>query len=232
MDEKFIDSVVFDLDGVITDTAHYHFLAWREMAREISIDIDEVFNERLKGVSRMASLELILQQGNRQKDFTLIEKEAMAEKKNLHYCQFLKGLTAKDILPGIMELIAAIKNEGIPIGLASVSRNASTVLKALQLENAFDYVVDASKVKKSKPDPEIFLTACNRLAANPNRSIGIEDASAGIDSIKASEMFAVGVGNTLYKSDYQVDATKQLNWEVIKTEYMNWRNQQTVKVMH
>ncbi|PJN87297.1 beta-phosphoglucomutase [Bacillus sp. mrc49] len=220
MDEKFIDAVVFDLDGVITDTAHYHFLAWRDLAREINIDIDEMFNERLKGVSRMASLELILQEGNRQNDFSLSEKEEMAEKKNQHYCQFLKQLTPHDILPGIIELITAIKSEGVPIGLASVSRNASTVLKALQLEDTFDYVVDASKVKKSKPDPEIFLTACNQLEANPKRSIGIEDASAGIDSIKASEMFAVGVGNTLFKSDYQVDATNELDWEVIKAEYI------------
>ncbi|WP_236712591.1 beta-phosphoglucomutase [Peribacillus muralis] len=222
MDEKLIDAVIFDLDGVITDTAHYHFLAWRELAREVDIDIDEVFNERLKGVSRMASLELILQEGNRQNDFTLREKETMAEKKNQHYCQFLKHLTPQDILPGIVELITAIKSAGLPIGLASVSRNASTVLNALQLEDTFDYVVDASKVKKSKPDPEIFLTACKQLSADPKRSIGIEDASAGIDSIKASDMFAVGVGNTLFKSDYRVDATNELNWEVISAEYKKW----------
>ncbi|WP_285769358.1 beta-phosphoglucomutase [Peribacillus sp. SI8-4] len=231
MDERFIDAVVFDLDGVITDTAHYHFLAWRQLAHEMNIEIDEVFNERLKGVSRMASLELILEEGNRQNDFTLHEKESMAEKKNQHYCQFLNHLTPQDILPGIVELISAIKKEGVPIGLASVSKNALTVLRALQLDNTFDYIVDASKVKKSKPDPEIFLTACNRLEANPERSIGIEDAAAGIDSIKASKMFAVGVGNTLYKSDYQVTATKGLKWENIKAEYQNWRNRKTVNVM-
>ncbi|PCD08751.1 beta-phosphoglucomutase [Peribacillus simplex] len=223
MEQRFIDAVVFDLDGVITDSAHYHFLAWRELARELGIGIDEVFNERLKGVSRMDSLELILQEGNQQNDFTLSEKETMAEKKNLHYCEFLKKLTPQDILPGILELITHIKFEGISIGLASVSRNASTVLKALQLEETFDYVVDAAKVKKSKPDPEIFLTACKQLDANPKRSIGIEDASAGIDSIKASGMFAVGVGKALFKADYQVHATKELQWEMIKSEYMQWR---------
>ncbi|MEC0273933.1 MULTISPECIES: beta-phosphoglucomutase [Peribacillus] len=223
MEERFIDAVVFDLDGVITDSAHYHFLAWRELARELGIGIDEVFNERLKGVSRMDSLELILQEGNQQNDFTLSQKETMAEKKNLHYCEFLNELTSQDILPGILELITHIKFEGISIGLASVSRNASTVLKALQLEGTFDYVVDAAKVKKSKPDPEIFLTACKQLDANPKRSIGIEDASAGIDSIKASGMFAVGVGKTLFKADYQVHATKELQWEMIKSEYMQWR---------
>ncbi|MDM5283243.1 beta-phosphoglucomutase [Peribacillus frigoritolerans] len=223
MEERFIDAVVFDLDGVITDSAHYHFLAWRELARELGIGIDEVFNERLKGVSRMDSLELILQEGNQQNDFTLSQKETMAEKKNLHYCEFLNELTPQDILPGVLELITHIQFEGISIGLASVSRNASTVLKALQLEETFDYVVDAEKVKKSKPDPEIFLTACKQLDANPKRSIGIEDASAGIDSIKASGMFAVGVGKTLFKADYQVHATKELQWEMIKSEYMRWR---------
>ncbi|WP_230128655.1 beta-phosphoglucomutase [Bacillus sp. CECT 9360] len=211
-----------NLDGVITDTAHYHFLAWRQLAEELGITIDEVFNERLKGVSRMDSLELILQFGNRQNDFTLAEKEKMAEKKNLHYCEFLTELTPNDVLPGILDLIANIKVEGIPIGLASVSKNASTVLKALQLENAFDYVVNAAKIKNSKPDPEIFLTACSQLGADPKQSIGIEDAAAGIDSIKASEMFAVGVGNTLHKSDYQVATTDLLQWDTIKAEYKKW----------
>ncbi|CAH0345384.1 Beta-phosphoglucomutase [Bacillus sp. CECT 9360] len=170
----------------------------------------------------MDSLELILQFGNRQNDFTLAEKEKMAEKKNLHYCEFLTELTPNDVLPGILDLIANIKVEGIPIGLASVSKNASTVLKALQLENAFDYVVNAAKIKNSKPDPEIFLTACSQLGADPKQSIGIEDAAAGIDSIKASEMFAVGVGNTLHKSDYQVATTDLLQWDTIKAEYKKW----------
>src|SRR3954469_19189827 len=106
-----IEAVVFDLDGVITDTAHFHYLAWKQLAEELDIIIDEVFNERLKGVSRMDSLELILKEGNRQDDFTLSEKEEMAEKKNHHYCDLLKQLTPNDVLPGILELIADIKAE-------------------------------------------------------------------------------------------------------------------------
>jgi beta-phosphoglucomutase len=219
MENKRIEAVVFDLDGVITDTAHYHFLAWKQLAEEVGITIDEVFNERLKGISRMDSLELILIEGNRQNDFTLAEKEEMAAKKNLHYCEFLKELTPEAVLPGILELLAAIKAEGISIGLASVSKNAATVLKALQLESAFDYCADAAKISKSKPDPEIFLTACNGLAANPAYSIGIEDAQAGIEAIKASGMFAVGVGNYLEGADYKVEATSQLGWEIIKEQY-------------
>ncbi|KKI89052.1 beta-phosphoglucomutase [Bacillus sp. SA1-12] len=219
MENKRIEAVVFDLDGVITDTAHFHFLAWKQLAEEFGIVIDEVFNERLKGVSRMDSLELILQEGNRQNEFSMAQKEEMAAKKNAHYCEFLKELTPDDVLPGIKELIAAIKEEGIPIGLASVSKNAGTVLKALQLEGIFDYCADAAKISKSKPDPEIFLTACSGLGANPARSIGIEDAQAGIESIKASGMFAVGVGPSLAKADYTVDTTSQLVWEKVKAAY-------------
>jgi beta-phosphoglucomutase len=219
MDSKRIEAVVFDLDGVITDTAHYHFLAWKQLAEEVGITIDEVFNERLKGISRMDSLELILIEGNRQNDFSLAEKEEMATKKNLHYCEFLKELTPEAVLPGILELLAAIKAEGISIGLASVSKNAETVLKALRLEAAFDYCADAAKISKSKPDPEIFLTACKGLGANPAHSIGIEDAQAGIAAINASGMFAVGVGNYLTDADYKVEATSQLDWEKIKEQY-------------
>mgnify|MGYP003575067905 CR=1 FL=1 len=219
MEKKHIEAVVFDLDGVITDTAHFHFLAWKQLAEEVGITIDEVFNERLKGISRMDSLELILIEGNRQNDFTLAEKEEMATKKNLHYCEFLKELTPEAVLPGILQLLAAIKAEGISIGLASVSKNAATVLKALQLESSFDYCADAAKISKSKPDPEIFLTACKGLGANPANSIGIEDAQAGIEAIKASGMFAVGVGNYLKGMDFKVEATSQLDWEIIKEQY-------------
>lgn len=219
MENNRIEAVVFDLDGVITDTAHFHFLAWKQLAGELDIVIDEVFNERLKGVSRMDSLELILQEGNRQNDFTLAEKEEMAAKKNAHYCEFLKELSPEDVLPGIPALITAIKEEGIPIGLASVSKNAGTVLKALQLEDAFDYCADAAKISKSKPDPEIFLTACRGLGANPARSIGVEDAQAGVEAIKASGMFAVGVGESLRNTDYKVASTEVLTWEKIKALY-------------
>ena len=122
-------------------------------------------------------------------------------------------------MPGILELIADIKTEGIPVGLASVSKNAGTVLKALDLEGAFDYIADAAKIKKSKPDPEIFLTACEGLEASPKRSIGIEDAQAGIEAIKSSEMFSVGVGNTLRDADYLVGSTNHLQWKSIKDAY-------------
>lgn len=224
MNNHKIDAVVFDLDGIITDTAHFHFLAWKQLAEEIGISIDEEFNERLKGISRMDSLELILQEGNRQHDFTSIEKEEMAERKNANYVNYLDELTPEHVLPGIMDLIKSIKTDGIPIGLASVSKNAETVLRALNLVEAFDYCADASKISKSKPDPEIFLTACKGLNAVPERSIGIEDAVAGVESIKASCMFAVGVGKQLSEADYQLMSTDQLQWEKIKEAFNKWND--------
>jgi beta-phosphoglucomutase len=224
MNNHKIDAVIFDLDGIITDTAHFHFLAWKQLAEEIGISIDEEFNERLKGISRMDSLELILQEGNRQHDFTSTEKEEMAERKNANYVSYLDELNPEHVLPGIMDLIKSIKAEEIPIGLASVSKNAEKVLKALNLVEAFDYCADASKISKSKPDPEIFLTACKGLNAVPERSIGIEDAVAGVESIKASGMFAVGVGKNLSKADFQLMSTDQLHWENIKEAFNKWND--------
>ncbi|RHW42634.1 beta-phosphoglucomutase [Neobacillus notoginsengisoli] len=221
-----IEAVVFDLDGVITDTAHYHYLAWKDLAEDLGIFIDEKFNENLKGISRMDSLELILKEGNRQEDFTSEEKEELAAKKNSHYCELLKQLTPKDILPGVQELLTAIKAEGIPIGLASVSKNAMTVLNALNLVEEFHYCADAAKIANSKPDPEIFLTACEGLDATPSMSIGIEDASAGVQAIKAAGMFAVGVGESLDEADYLLKDTSELVWELIKVSFANRKNRE------
>jgi beta-phosphoglucomutase len=219
MTNSTIEAVIFDLDGVITDTAHFHFLAWKQLAEDLDIRIDQEFNEKLKGISRMDSLELILKKGNREKDFTPLEKEEMAERKNSHYRQLLKELTPQDILPGIADLVNNIKAENLPTAIASVSKNAQTVLKALGLQDTFDYVVDASKVKNSKPDPEIFLTASEKLNVSPQHCIGIEDAEAGIEAIKASKMFAVGVGTNLIKADLNVPTTDHLKWESIKSAY-------------
>lgn len=220
MGHRTIEAVVFDLDGVITDTAHFHFVAWKELAAELDIAIDEAFNEKLKGISRMDSLELILREGERERRYSEADKERLAAKKNDHYCRLLTQLTPGDVLPGIPELIAAIKEEGIPLGLASVSKNAPTVLRALRLEDTFDYIADAAAIQRSKPDPEIFLTACAGLGANPRRSIGIEDAAAGVQAIKASGMYAVGVGLALAEADYRTSSTAELRWSEIKARYL------------
>ncbi|MFM5716047.1 beta-phosphoglucomutase [Aeromonas allosaccharophila] len=205
-----LEAVVFDLDGVITDTAHYHFVAWRDMALGLGIHIDEAFNERLKGVSRLDSLRLILAHGGKADLFSDAELEAIATRKNEHYVNLLSALSPADILPGIAELLRELRQNGIRIGLASVSKNAPQVLAALGLTDAFDYCADAAKLTHSKPHPEIFLTACAGLGVTPAQAIGVEDAQAGVISIKAAGLYAVGVGSQLEGVDWLVPCTSHL----------------------
>lgn len=223
MGTRKIDAVIFDLDGVITDTAHFHYLAWKDLADKLNIEFDKKFNENLKGVSRVQSLELILEKGNKAQNFTAEEKEKLANEKNEIYRQYISQLTPDAILPGIQPLIAKLKEEGILIGLASVSKNAQTVLKALKIEELFDYCADANKITRSKPDPEIFLNVCETLQVHPSCAIGIEDAVVGIQAIKDSDMFAVGVGKNLENADFLVESTDQLDWGQIKTSFFNFK---------
>jgi beta-phosphoglucomutase len=188
-----IRAVVFDLDGVLTDTAHFHFVAWRELAQSLRLPFDAAFNEKLKGIDRMGSLELILAQGAAQ--YTAQEKEAMATRKNAHYQQLVNTMTAEHLLPGALDALNAVREAGLKIGLASVSKNAATVLQRLGITDRFDVVVDAAKIARGKPDPEIFLSAAEQLGVRPAECIGVEDAVAGVQSIKAAGMYAVGVGD-------------------------------------
>lgn len=219
MTKTNIEAVVFDLDGVITDTAHYHYLAWKDLADKLNIDFDKKYNEKLKGVSRMQSLELILRNGNKEADFTTEEKEKLAAEKNELYNFYINQLTPKDILPGIEKLIDDIKSEGILIGLASASRNAKTVLDLLDITHLFDYCADANEIEKPKPDPEIFLDVCQALNVSPSKSIGVEDALVGVEAIQSGGMFAVGVGGDLHLADLYVPTTEQLDWNHVKDSF-------------
>lgn len=214
-----IEAVVFDLDGVITDTAHYHYLAWKDLADKLNIDFDKTYNENLKGVSRIQSLELILKNGNKEADFTAEEKEKLATEKNELYNHYINQLTPDDILPGIEKLIDDIKSEGILIGLASASRNAKTVLDLLEITHLFDYCADANEIEKPKPDPEIFLDVCQALDVSPSKSIGVEDALVGVEAIQSGGMYAVGVGGDLHMADLYVPSTEQLDWSNIKDSF-------------
>jgi beta-phosphoglucomutase len=218
---KPLQAFIFDLDGVITDTAEYHYLAWKALGEELGIAFSREFNEELKGVSRMDSLEKILALGNRQGDFTQEQKEKFASKKNEHYVRLIANISPNDILPGIKELIFSIKEKGYKLGLASVSKNAFTVMNSLQLKDQFDVIVDAATIVKGKPDPEIFETAAKLLNVEPRYCIGIEDAAAGVDSIKDAGMFAVGVGSeeSLAKADLLYSSTKQLSLSEIVQAY-------------
>jgi beta-phosphoglucomutase len=187
------EGVIFDLDGVITDTARYHYLAWKRLADELNIYFDEKINERLKGVSRLESLEIILERSN--KKYSQEEKEYYANKKNEYYKEFIKNITPKDLLPGALEFIEELRKRGIKTAIASVSKNAFTIIENLGIGDKFDYIVDTNNIKKGKPDPEIFLNASYNIGLSPQKCIGIEDSAVGIIAIKRAGMFAVGVGN-------------------------------------
>lgn len=173
-----LNAVVFDLDGVITDTAHLHFLARRAVAEEIGITFDEVFNEQLKGISRMDSLQRILKHGGKE-GCSVTSSARRWRRKNALYVQSLASLTQDSLLPGIRDVLADIRAAKVKIGTASVSLNAHGILHALGIHQAFDFCADASRICRSKPDPEIFLAACKGLNVRPEEAIGIEDAAAG-----------------------------------------------------
>ena len=186
-------AVIFDLDGVITDTAHYHYLAWKRLADSIDAPFDEAFNEQLKGVDRMGSLELILARAPR--SYSQEEKLALADAKNRHYQELIATMTPDDLLPGALRALEEVRAAGLKTGLASVSKNAFTVLDRLGIRDRFDDVVDAATIVNGKPHPEIFLTACAHLGLEPRDCLGVEDAAAGVASIKDAGMVAVGVGS-------------------------------------
>ena len=194
-------AVIFDLDGVITDTARYHYLAWKRLAESQGVHFDEAFNEHLKGIDRMGSLDLILASSARA--YTPEEKLALATEKNEHYKELIATMTPGDLLPGAVQALDDCRAAGLKIGLASVSRNAFTVLDRLGITAKFDYVVDAGTIARGKPDPEIFLAAATALGVGPADCFGVEDAVAGVASIKSAGMYAVGVGDphTLRQAD-------------------------------
>lgn len=219
-----VKAVIFDLDGVITDTAEHHFLAWKNLAESLGIPFDKEFNEELKGVSRMESLERILAKGNQQEKFSEEEKVALATKKNEEYKELIKTITPQNILPGIKLLLDELRNKKIKIGLASASKNALSVLSSLGLREYFDEIVDVSTLKNGKPHPEIFLKAAELLDVPVESCIGVEDAEAGIESIKAADMFAVGVGTkeAMRRADVFVEHTNQLTLAYISTKFKGY----------
>ncbi|WP_200901408.1 beta-phosphoglucomutase [Paenibacillus sp. DMB20] len=218
-EEQALQAVIFDLDGVITDTAKYHYEAWKQLAEELGIPFDREFNEQLKGIDRMASLEKILGQlPDGGTSFTLEHKQELTARKNGNYQQLIQAVDESEILPGILELFHELKQAGVPIGLASASRNAETLLRQLKVESYFDAVVDPASVARGKPAPDIFLRAAEELGADPRYCVGVEDAEAGVQAIKSAGMFAVGVGDAeiLSNADYVVPDTSKLSLAVIR----------------
>ncbi len=210
-------ALIFDLDGVIVDTAKYHYLAWKSLSDELGLVFNEKINERLKGVSRMRSFEIILEENCAEARFTDAEKEEYIKKKNDLYVSFIKRLTPDDMLPGVAEFIEKAKAHGLKCAVASVSKNAPAVLEALGATDKFDYVADAAKVVRSKPAPDIFLVCAEALGVEPADCIGIEDAQAGIEAIKAAGMYSVGINVTVtsVEPDLHIRSTSQLDFDRI-----------------
>lgn len=187
-----IQGVIFDLDGVIVSTDNCHYLAWKKMADEEGIPFDRTINERLRGVSRMESLSIILEKAA--KSYTEEEKQAMAARKNGYYVELIGSLTPDDMLPGAMATLNLLKEKGIRIAIGSSSRNTPIILRQLQLENTFDAVADGNAITNSKPDPEVFLLAAKLLGLKPENCLVVEDADAGVQAALAGGMRVLGVG--------------------------------------
>jgi beta-phosphoglucomutase len=183
---------IFDLDGVIVDTAAYHYRAWHALAGELGFEFTPADNERLKGVSRMESLEILLSVGGI--SATAEEKQALAAHKNELYVRSLADLTQRDLLPGAEELLRRLREKLIPTALGSASRNAPLVLEKLGITGFFDAVVDGSMVRLAKPDPEVFLRCAEALHRAPQACVVFEDAASGIEAARRGGMFPVGVG--------------------------------------
>jgi beta-phosphoglucomutase len=188
-----IEACIFDMDGVIVDSAKYHFKAWQRLAEELGIEFTEAHNESLKGLSRVDSLEKILTIGDLEIDNDT--KVALMEQKNAWYLEYISSMTPSEVLPGVKRFLEALQEEGIRIGLGSSSRNAKHILDAIQLSHFFTAVIDGNRVTYSKPDPEVFLMGARELGVNPNETVVFEDAQAGIAAARAGGFAVVGVGD-------------------------------------
>ncbi len=188
-----IRAAIFDLDGVIIDTAHYHYIAWKRLASEFNINLTKEHNELLKGVSRIRSLEIILELGNVQ--LSEEEKDRYANKKNAWFVEYIESIRPEEIFSGVTQLIQSMRDQGIKVALASSSKNAPRVIELLKIKDLFDTMVDGTMITHTKPDPEIFLLAASRLGVAPSESVVFEDAEAGVEAAIAAGMKCVGVGS-------------------------------------
>jgi beta-phosphoglucomutase len=188
--------VIFDLDGVIVSTDEFHYQAWKRLSDKEGIYFDREINQRLRGISRMQSLEIILEKSKRH--YSDAEKEELADEKNRYYRESLNYLSPSDILPGVLSVLKVLKEKGIKTAIGSSSKNAQTILKKIKLDSYFDVVIDGNNITRSKPDPEVFLLAAKGLGADPSVCIVVEDAEAGIEAAISAGMIPVGVGSAAH----------------------------------
>jgi beta-phosphoglucomutase len=202
---------IFDLDGVIVDTAKYHYLAWKELAKSLNIDFTLEQNEQLKGVSRVKSLEKILEWGN--KSINYIDFERLMKKKNEEYLCYIDEMEDSEILADVLKVLHFIEENKQGIALGSASKNARMILEKVNLLQRFDFIVDGNDVIKGKPNPEVFLKAANLLEINPTNCIVFEDSVAGVQAANAAGMISIGIGEktTLFEADYVFKDFTEIN---------------------
>mgnify|MGYP001553691266 CR=1 FL=1 len=207
---------IFDLDGVIVDTAKYHYLAWKELANQLGFDFTVEQNELLKGVSRVRSLEILLDLGKVQ--LSEDEKVKYLHEKNEQYLQYIAKMDHTEILPGIDELLQYLKSNNIPYSLGSASKNARLILQTLNLNDLFDAIVDGNDVSTAKPDPEVFLIAAEKLGKQPEECIVVEDAQAGIQAANSAGMTSIGIGDAkiLKEANFILTDTSELTIDFAK----------------
>ena len=212
-----LKACIFDLDGVLVDTAKYHFLAWKRLAKELEIDFQEHHNEQLKGISRMDSLDIILGIG----DVTLNpeKKLELATKKNDWYVEYILEMNAEEILPGVLELLQELRQNDIKIALGSSSKNAATILDICDIRKYFDAIVDGTHISNSKPHPEVFLLGAEKLAMRAENCVVFEDAEAGVEAAINAGMKSIGVGpaDSLGAADIVIDSLDGFGLEKIRS---------------
>ncbi len=209
MDKKNLRACIFDLDGVIVDTAKYHFQAWKKLCNGLGFDLTEAENEKLKGVSRTESLDLILALGG--VSLSAEEKLHWADQKNEWYLEYIEHIDSSEILPGVHSFLYSLKNDNIKIGLGSASKNAVKILKKIELYDLFDVVVDGNMTTKSKPNPEVFLKGAELLGYESKEIVVFEDAEKGIAAAIEGGFRAVGVG--------QADVLPDAHWIISSFEH-------------
>jgi beta-phosphoglucomutase len=214
---KKIQACIFDLDGVIVDTAVYHYKAWKRLANDIGFDFTEHQNEQLKGVSRMASLNLILGWGN-VTDKTEAEKLELATRKNEWYTEMISKMTPAEILPGAREFVQSCRDAGIKTAIGSASKNTPTILAKLELLSLFDAVIDGNSVTNPKPNPEVFLKGAEALHVAPSACVVFEDAIAGVEAAINGGMKAVGIGSSelLKEANIVVSGLDKMTLEMLE----------------
>ena len=214
---KKTKAVIFDMDGVITETSEMHYLAWKKLAESLGISFDRDFNEHLKGISRKDSLLKILEKAPSSHKFSEEEMTSLMTQKNDDYLSLIKSYNESHLNPGILDFMKALKAENIKIAVASASKSAPFLIEVMDISKYVDYIVDPSTVA-GKPAPDIFLKACDYFALSPNLCVGIEDAKSGVEAIKRAGMKAIGIGdeNTLSQADLVLKSTKDLSLNIIE----------------